>query len=109
MRLLTLKKIRNLKTKNDIFFKLYEELIIHETPNLTYNEKKFLLKLAILFLNQDDEHINKLGYRIIIEYSTKFNDYKPLYEIAINQGYIPIAKFIEEHYIDSNNFEGNFF
>lgn len=109
MKSLTLKKIRTLRTKNDTFFKLYEELIVQESPNLSYNEKKFLLKLAILFLNQDDEHINRLGYRIIIEYSTKFNDYKPLYEIALNQGYIPIAKFIEEHYIDSRQFDNNFF
>ena len=83
MRTLTLQKIRALKNKNDSFFKLYEKLIVQDTPALTYNEKKFLLKLAILFLNQDDEYINKLGYRIILEYSTKFDDYKPLYEIAI--------------------------
>lgn len=109
MKSLTLKKLRALRTQNDTFFKLYEELIVQENPNLTYNDKKFLLKLAILFLNQDDEHINKLGYRIIVEYSTKFNDYRPLYEIALNQGYIPIVKFIEEHYIDSNQFNNNFF
>lgn len=109
MRTLTLQKIRALKNKNDSFFKLYEKLLVQDMPVLTYNEKKFLLKLAILFLNQDDEYINKLGYRIILEYSTKFEDYEPLYEIAINQGYIPIAKFIEEHYIDSNLFDNNFF
>lgn len=109
MKSLTLQKIRLLRTKNDSFFKLYEKLIVQDIPVLTYEEKKFLLKLAILFLNQDDEHINKLGYRIILEYSIKFNDYEPLYEIAMSQGYIPIAKFIEEHYIDSSRFDNNFF
>lgn len=104
---LTLQAIRSLRSKEDRFFKLYRELIIKENPNLTYNEKNFLLKLSIIFLNQDDEHINKLCYRIIIEYSTKFNDYKPLYEIALNLGYIPIAKFIEAHYIDSR-YQDNF-
>ena len=70
MRSLTLQKIRALRTKNDSFFKSYEKLIVQDRPVLTYNEKKFLLKLAILFLNQDDKNINKLGYRIILEYST---------------------------------------
>ncbi len=109
MQCITLNKLRNSAYKHDDFYRLYKELITKEAPTLSLEEKMFLLKLAIVFLNQDDININKLGYRIILEYSTKFSDYEPLYETAINQGYIPIVKFIEENYISKEQIDNNFF
>ena len=109
MQNIKLQDIRQLRNKEDRFFILYQELITKIHPNLTDKDKIFLLKLAIIFLNQNDLHINKLGYRIIVEYSIKFNDYEPLYEIALSLGYIPIAKFIEEHHIQTDKFNENFF
>lgn len=109
MQCITLNKLRNSAYKQDDFYRLYKELITKEVPTLSIEEKMFLLKLAIIFLNQDDNNINKLGYRIILEYSTKFSDYEPLYETAINQGYIPIAKFIEERYLGKEQIDNNFF
>ena len=109
MQCVTLNKLRNSAYKQDDFFRLYKELITKEVPTLSIDEKMFLLKLAIIFLNQDDNNINKLGYRIILEYSTKFSDYEPLYETSINQGYIPIVKFIEENYLSEEQIGNNFF
>ena len=109
MQNIKLQDIRQLRNKEDRFFILYQELITKMHPNLTDKDKIFLLKLAIIFLNQNDLYINKLGYRIIVEYSIKFNDYEPLYEIALSLGYIPIAKFIEEHHIQTDKFNENFF
>ena len=109
MQFITLNKLRNSAYKQDDFYQLYKELITKEVPTLSLEEKMFLLKLAIICLNQDDSNINKLGYRIILEYSTKFSDYEPLYETAINQGYIPIVKFIEKHYLSKEQVDSNFF
>lgn len=109
MQCVTLNKLRNSAYKQDDFYRLYKELITKEVPTLSIDEKMFLLKLAIIFLNQDDNNINKLGYRIILEYSTKFSDYEPLYETSINQGYIPIVKFIEENYLSEEQIGNNFF
>lgn len=109
MNTVTLKNIRNLRNKKEDFFILYEKLMTTIHPNLSNDDKLFLLKIAIFFLNQNDSNLNRLGYRIILEYSTKFQDYEPLYEIAINQGYIPIAKFIENHHMETSNQTNNFF
>lgn len=109
MQCLTLNKLRNSAYRQDDFYRLYKELITKEIPTLSLEEKLFLLKLAIIFLNQNDGNINKLGYRIILEYSTKFSDYEPLYETAINQGYIPIVKFIEKHHLSKEQIDSNFF
>lgn len=107
--MVTLEDIRKLKNKTEDFFILYKKLMTANNPDLSDDDKLFLLKIAILFLNQEDSYINKLGYRIILEYSTKFKDYEPLYEVAIDQGYIPIANFIENHHIDNKNTTNNFF
>ena len=109
MQCVTLNKLRNSAYKQDDFYRLYKELITKEIPTLSNEERMFLLKLAIIFLNQDDSNINKLGYRIILEYSTKFSDYEPLYETAINQGYIPIVNFIEKHHLNKEQIDNNFF
>lgn len=109
MQNITLNKLRNSAYRQDDFYRLYQELITKETPLLSDEEKMFLLKIAIIFLNQEDNNINKLGYKIILEYSTKFSDYEPLYETAINQGYIPIVKFIEEKHLSKEQIDSNFF
>lgn len=54
-----------------------------------------ILSLATIFINSNDKYIKQLGYRIIIIYSNRTNDYKPLYEVSINLGINPVAKFIQ--------------
>lgn len=106
---ITLDNIRSNINWEYKFFKLYEQLVVSQKPNLEDKDKQFLLKLAIIYLNQEDKDLNKFGYRIILEYSIKFNDFAPLYEIAISQGYIPIAKFIENKYFLNSRWEDKFY
>ena len=78
--------------------------------NLQLDETEIhhLLKNAIIFTNFGDINIQKLGYKIIVTYSNKYNDYKPLYDFAINKGYIPISKLVELKYSE-NNLNDHFF
>jgi hypothetical protein len=50
--------------------------------------------------------IKNLGYRIILIYCNRFEEYRPLYELSINLGFIPIAKLIEssEKLVDNISF-----
>ncbi|RXK00434.1 hypothetical protein CRU98_04560 [Arcobacter sp. CECT 8986] len=105
IKLQKLQLMRTLQETN--FFKAYQKLVKNDT-NLTDNEKFLLLKLAIIFLNYGEIELEKFGYRIILMYSNTFNDYKPLYDISINKGYIPVSKFIEEKYLDIENFNESF-
>lgn len=75
----------------------YANLILGRDNLLSEISKVRLLKFAIVFLNSSDSQIKRLGYRMIVCYSNLFNDYKPLYDVAINQGLIPISSFIDNH------------
>ncbi|MEM6813666.1 MAG: DEAD/DEAH box helicase [Bacteroidota bacterium] len=91
---LTLRQLKNSFNeswlKNDYLNLLLDGDTIQEDDSLIK-----LLKTAIVFVQYGDDHLSKLGYRIITRYSNKYNDYVPLFDIAINKGYIPISKFIE--------------
>ena len=104
-------KLKNVQLLRDInetnFFKAYKKLI--KRDNLLTNDEKFLLlKSAIVFLNYGEIELEKFGYRIILMYSNVFNDYQPLYDISINKDYIPVSKFIEEKYLNSESFNETF-
>lgn len=93
------------KLKNTDFPEIYKNFLLN---NQMYSGKYLkLLSLATLFINCKDENIKKLGYRIIVIYSNQTMDYKPLYEISVNLGLIPISHFIEKLYDLSN--KGNVF
>jgi len=103
---ITLKKIKD-NIKQTDFLIAYDKLLLNE--KLSDEELKLLFKLALLFLNFGDENLKKLGYHIILKYSLQFNDYKPLFDVSINLGYIPISKFIEENHLDLEKIENSFF
>lgn len=81
------------RLKNTSFVNLYSDFILNR--NMCSDKYIKILSLATIFLNSKDQYIKRLGYRMIIIYSNQTNDYRPLYEIAINLGIIPIAKFIQ--------------
>lgn len=83
--------------KNTEFHLLYE-LLITDRIECSQDYSK-LLSIAIIFLNSENIDIQHLGYRIILIYSNRTNDYQPLYEASINLGYIPIIKVIENKYL----------
>ena len=95
---LTLNRLRDTK-----FIDLYKK--IFQNDSLDQNDINKLLQLSIIFLNQNDLNLQKLGYRIIVLYSNKTANYKPLYDISINTGLFPISKFIE--LLDSQKSQNN--
>ncbi|MGR6898703.1 DEAD/DEAH box helicase [Rummeliibacillus sp. BSL5] len=67
---------------------------------LNHREKTYILSVALLFIKSfesDKRHTSfvEFGYYIILKYSTSYDDYKPLYDFAINFGFFPIAKDIQ--------------
>lgn len=102
---ITLKQYRK-QFAQTYFANSYEKLQLN--IELDETEIHHLLKNAIIFTNFGDINIQKLGYKIIVTYSNKYNDYKPLYDFAINKGYIPISKLVELKYSE-NNLNDHFF
>ncbi|MBP5698797.1 MAG: DEAD/DEAH box helicase, partial [Alphaproteobacteria bacterium] len=99
----SIQQLRNQRDKSKEFFDLYKEFMINEKIELNEQQKSYLLSLAIIFLNQQDINLKKLGYRIIVRYTTIYKDYIPLYETSITLGFIPVTKLIEKIVIANNN------
>lgn len=89
------------------FSKLYSKLI--EDREMSQIDRINLLKLAIIFLNSSDSFTQEFGYRVILKYCNNYEDYIPLYNVAINMGYIPIAKYIEINHIESESSKNSFY
>lgn len=103
---ITLREFR--KHQDSTFFSdAYIKLQLGEI--LSEEEIINLLSTAIIFSNWGDNDLQKLGYKIIVSYSNRYSDFKPLYDFAINKGYIPISKFIENNHSNNKEFEEHFF
>ncbi|WP_323587517.1 DEAD/DEAH box helicase family protein [Aliarcobacter butzleri] len=105
IKLKNIQLVRTLRETN--FYKAYEKLIKKDTI-ISEAEKFLLLKTAIVFFNYGETELEKFGYRIILMYSNLFSDYKPLYDISLNKDYIPVSKFIENKYLNSEIFNETF-
>lgn len=86
----TLKYIGKVAEFNDVVRKLTTN------QKVTSSEKSFLLGAAILLIKhyQDDKRFTSyidFAYYLILKYSLNFGDFKPLYDIAINLGFYPVA------------------
>lgn len=109
MNKIKLKNIQLIRTLHETnFFRAYEKLIKKDILIITESDKFLLLKTAIVFLNYGEIELEKFGYRIILMYSNLFSDYKPLYDVSLNKDYIPVSKFIEEKYLNSEKFDETF-
>lgn len=86
---LTLEKLYNTK-----FSELYKRLL--KNKKLNNKELEKILSIGIILVCLDDEKLNRLGYKIFLLYTRATRDYKPLYELSLNKGLIPIVKFIEK-------------
>jgi len=95
----TLKKLQN-DIENTQFQNFYKSLVLNDTRSSNRESNIHLLKVAILLLNCKDSNLRKFGYRIVLRYSNLYNDYQPLFDVAVNNGYIPVSKFIEERYYE---------
>ncbi|WP_295795245.1 DEAD/DEAH box helicase [Mucilaginibacter sp.] len=94
----------------DTFFQnRYLDLVLGNSEKLNTNALSQLLKLAVIFLNYGDPNLKRLGYRIVVRYSILFDDFVPLFDVAINKGFIPISKFIEAKHFKKNPIDEKFF
>ena len=87
---LTLRKLYNTE-----FPELYKKLQIG--VKLSDIELEKILSIGIFLTGLEDKNLQKLGYRLFLLYSKITEDYKPLYELSLNKGLIPISKFIENN------------
>lgn len=109
---LTLKKLYNTG-----FTELYKKLQIG--LELSDVELEKILSIGIFLVKLDNKNLQGLGYRLFLLYSKLTNDYKPLYELCLNKGLIPISQFIENNmnysgkygniYTEINSIENNEF
>ena len=86
---LTLKKLYNTR-----FPELYTKL--QTNGDLSKIELEQILSIGIFLTSLKDKNLQSLGYRLFLLYSKVTKDYKPLYELSINKGLIPISRFIED-------------
>ena len=96
------KIIEGTKQFNELFkidkFKVVLEKLTTD-KDINENEKAFILSCAIFFLdgyNKDKRYRSFLnfGYYIILKYSIKYKDFKPLFDFSLNFGFYPISKFL---------------
>lgn len=93
------KDIAQLKKLSDDakFSVVFERLCLNH--ELSFEDKEYILSCAILFFNYydlDKRHKSyfKIGYYIILKYSLKYADYRPLYDICLQIGFYPVVNFI---------------
>lgn len=87
---LTLRKLYNTE-----FPELYKKLQIG--IELSDEELEKILSIGIFLIGLDNKNLQRLGYRLFLLYSKITDDYKPLYELSLNKGLIPISQFIENN------------
>ena len=93
--------------RNTNLFEIYKNLLTRE--ELTLTKQSALLKVAVILLNNSNSDARALGYRIIVLYSNYTLDYEPLYDVALNNGYIPIVKYLDSRDNFKKKVEENFF
>lgn len=87
--------------KNTRFPEAYEEFLLDK--EMTKQKYIKMLSIATLFLNSSNDNVKRLGYRIIVKYCNRMEDYKPLYDIAANIGIVPVSQFIEDHLVEDGD------
>lgn len=75
-----------------IFISVYQKLFLDD--ELTDGDINKILSMVVLFSNQSEKILKRLGYRMALAYGNKTNDYTPLYDIAINSGLIPVVALL---------------
>lgn len=86
---------------NTGFMKLYQKIFLGE--KLTESEKIKYLSIAVILSNQKNHTLNLLSYRMTLAYGNLTNDFKPLYDLAINSGLMPVASAIRKSTANKNS------
>lgn len=100
----SLKRLKN----NEIFRKIIEKVTIHN--QLSDDEQQYLLKLSIIFfecfLEEGERYYFEFTYYLLLNYSIITNDYLPLYDFCISNGFYPVSKLIfDKNLIKTNLFD----
>lgn len=67
-----------------------------------------LLAIAVLLLNHDSRDMKRLGYRIALFYGNLTGRYEPLYDIAINNGLLPVTASIGKSFDQNERLSKSF-
>ena len=95
---ISLAMLRNHNNLDDsLFLPAYTALLSNSSAEMNSDTKQYLLKLAILLIASNYDDVRKLGYRIILSYANKFEEYQPLYDVAQLFEYIPVVNYIDNH------------
>lgn len=93
------------RLKNTNFPSVYKNFILNKSSDgIDYHS---VLSLAVVLINSQNIHVQRLGYRMVVVYCNQTGDYRPLCEISINMGLFPISKFIaatDNSFADSSSF-----
>lgn len=94
-RALTLKGLKHHSFSDlyDKFFSVYQKLFLIE--ELSEEDIEKILSMVVLFTNQSEEIMQRLGYRMALAYGNKTKDFTPLYDIAINSGLMPVVALLK--------------
>ena len=96
--------------KNQIFKSIIDKLTLD--LQLKEDEKSYILTCALIILDEYNKDrrfksYGDLSYYIILKYSVRYNDYKPLYDFSVAFGFYPITNAIlknkllkEQHFND---------
>lgn len=93
---LTLNRLKHhsLSELYNIFLSVYQKLFLNDV--LSNEDINKILSIVVLFTNQAEEIMQRLGYRMALAYGNKTKDFTPLYDIAINSGLMPVVALIKE-------------
>lgn len=101
---LTLSKLRlSSNIQNTDFLRIYSWLLGDESQETSVEDKLFILRIAVTFIESSDSYVSQLGYRLVLIYADKYSEYESLYDVALLLGYMPIVHFIENNFSDSIN------
>lgn len=94
------------KLKHHTFLEFYKALMscyvkLFNDSDIGEKDRETILSLIIIFMNQSDESMRRLAYRMALAYGNKTKDLIPLHDIALNWGLIPVADLIHKiHFHD---------
>lgn len=96
----TVGMLRNKSNLDDsLFLNLYSRLISGAGEPLVEDDRRYLLKIAVIFLSAKSIETRQLGYRIILAYSNRYEHYQPLHDTAHLLEYIPVVHYIDSKYV----------
>lgn len=92
---ITIRKLRNHANLDESrFLKLYTNMSLGQA--ISDDEYQELLSYAVIFLRQGDATVERLGYRIALQYSLDTADFEPLLDIADHRELMPVIAAIHK-------------